>query len=93
LEPLRKKRRRFNPDRPDIIVEHSLPDEKLIRLYRDDNWEAFSAGDAELLTVQSTRVPYVILENEGDVTTDNPALLAARPEETLARLWESHCSS
>jgi hypothetical protein len=87
-ESLRKNRRRFNPDRPDSILEHSLPDEKLIRLYRDDDWDAFSAGDAEFLTVQTTQVPYVVFENEDDVTTDKPDLLAARLEETLARLWE-----
>jgi hypothetical protein len=33
-ESLRKNRRRFNPDRPDSILEHGLSDEKLERLYR-----------------------------------------------------------
>ena len=38
-ESQRKNRRRFNPDRPDSILEHGLSDEKLERLYRDDDWE------------------------------------------------------
>ena len=33
-ESLRKNRRRFNPERPDSILEHALPDDRLQRLYR-----------------------------------------------------------
>ena len=36
-ESLRKNRRRFNPERPDSILEHSLPDWKLKRLYGEDD--------------------------------------------------------
>ena len=87
-ESLRKNRRRFNPERPDSILEHALPDEKLARDYRDDDWDTFSAGDAEFLTVRSIRVPYVVFENEDDVTTGKPKLLRARLETVLGRLWE-----
>jgi len=87
-ESLRKNRRRFNPERPDSILEHSLPDEKLARLYRDDDWATFSAGDPGFLAVRSIRVPYVVFENEDDVTTGELDLLAARLEAVLGRLWE-----
>jgi hypothetical protein len=87
-ESLRKNRRRFNPDRPDSILEHALPDEKLIRLYCDDDWAAVSAGDPHFLNVRSVRVPYVVFENEDDVTTGKPDLLAERLENVLGRLWE-----
>jgi len=87
-ESLRKNSQRFNPERPDSILEHTVPDEKLTRLYRDDDWATLSAGDSDSLTVRSTRVPYVIFENEDDVTTDKPNLLAARLEAVLGRLWE-----
>ncbi|MEE8390931.1 MAG: hypothetical protein V3S14_09085, partial [Anaerolineae bacterium] len=87
-ESLRKNRRRFNPERPDSILEHALPDEKLARLYGQDDWAAFAPGDAGFLTVHSIRVPYVVFDNEDDVTTGKPDLLAARLETTLARLWE-----
>ena len=90
-ESLRKNRRRFNPDRPDSILDHSLPDEKLKRLYRDDDWEALSAGNPDFLTVRSIRVPYVVFENEDDVTTNTPDLLAERLEMVLGRLWDLRC--
>lgn len=91
-ESLRKNRRRFDPERPDSILEHALPDDKMTRLYRDDDWATFSAGDSDFLTVRSIRVPYVVFENEDDVTTDKPDLLAARLETTLGRLWELRCA-
>jgi hypothetical protein len=87
-ESLRKNRRRFNPQRPDSILEHALPDEKLARLYGEDDWAALAADDSGFLTVRSIRVPYVVFENEDDVTTGKPDLLAARLETTLAQLWE-----
>ena len=87
-ESLRKDRRRYNPERPDSILEHALPDGKLERLYRDDDWATFSADDGKFITVRSIRVPYVVFENEDDVTTGKPDLLAARLEAVLGRLWE-----
>jgi hypothetical protein len=87
-ESLRKNRRRFNPDRPDSILEHALPDEKLTRLYHDDDWAILSASNPHFLDVRSIRVPYVVFENEDDVTTGNPDLLAERLEQVLGRLWE-----
>jgi hypothetical protein len=87
-ESLRKNRRRFNPDRPDSILEHSLPDEKLTRLYLDDDWATLSASHPHFLDVRSIRVPYVVFENEDDVTTSKPDLLAERLEQVLGRLWE-----
>jgi hypothetical protein len=86
-ESLRKNRRRFNPDRPDSILEHALPDHRLERLYREDDWEEFSAADPECVTVKGIFVPYVVFENEDDVTTARGEALAARLEEVLGRLW------
>ncbi len=86
-ESLRKNRRRFNPDRPDSILEHGLPDEKLERLYKEDDWSEFSKANAEFITVHGMDIPYAIFENEDDVTTDTPTLLAERLEETLNKLW------
>ncbi|OQY27721.1 MAG: hypothetical protein B6I38_09835 [Anaerolineaceae bacterium 4572_5.1] len=87
-ESLRKNRRRFNPDRPDSILEHGLPDEKLERLYKEDDWAEFSKPNPEFITVRDVNVPYVVFENEDDVTTDTPALLAERLEEALTKLWD-----
>jgi hypothetical protein len=32
-------------------------------------------------------LPYAVFENEDDVTTDTPTLLAERLEEALTKLW------
>ncbi len=87
-ESLRKNRRRFNPDRPDSILEHSVPDEKLEKMYKESDWEQFSAGDPEYITIKGVKVPYAVFENEDDVTTARGQALGQRLEETLGRLWQ-----
>ena len=89
-ESLRKNRARFNPDRPDSILEHGLSEEKLERLYRRDDWERFSGGDPAYLSVKGQSVPYVIFENEDDVTTARGPALGERLEENLALLWQRY---
>ena len=88
-ESLRKNRRRFNPGRPDSILEHSLPDEKMDRLYREDDWDLISAADPNYLLVRGLRIPYIVFENEDDVTTGSPDLLTERLEGVLGQLWNS----
>jgi hypothetical protein len=87
-ESLRKNRCRFNPARPDSILEHGLSDEKMERLYRDDDWEDVAPSGSGFLPVGSTAVPYAVFKNEDDVTTGKPDLLAARLESVLGVLWE-----
>jgi hypothetical protein len=87
-ESLRKNRRRFNPDRPDSILEHGLPDEKLEKLYRQDDWAELAPGGSGFVLLNGSRVPYAVFENEDDVTTGKPDLLADRLETVLGRLWE-----
>ena len=87
-ESLRKNRRRFNPDRPDSILEHGLSDEKLERLYRDDDWGELAPGEKGFLEINAHRIPYAVFENEDDVTTGKPDQLGARLETTLNCLWD-----
>ncbi|HIQ02415.1 MAG TPA: hypothetical protein EYH30_09890 [Anaerolineales bacterium] len=87
-ESLRKNRLRYDPRRPDSILEHSLPDEKMERLYREDDWDAFTADDPQFVTVKGVQVPYAVFENEDDVTTGRGEPLGQRLEEVLGRLWE-----
>lgn len=87
-ESLRKNRRRFNPDKPHSILEHGLPDEKLDRLYRGNDWAEFSSADPAYLDVGKVRVPYAVLENEDDVTTGGGDPLGERLKETLSLLWD-----
>ena len=86
-ESVRKNRRRLNPERPDSILEHSLPDEKMERLYRQDDWSDFTAPDPSYIAVRDFRLPYVVFENEDDVTTGGGDALGLRLEEAMARLF------
>jgi hypothetical protein len=85
-ESLRKNRRRFNPDRPDSILEHGLPDQKLERLYKNVDWEELTAGHEEYLPVKGHKVPMVVLENQPEMT-DDFAKLGPALDSILARLW------
>lgn len=87
-ESLRKNRRRFNPDRPDSILEHGMSDEKMERLYRDDDWAAVAPGENGYLNVRGQSVPYAVFPNEDDITTGKADQLAARLESVLGKLWE-----
>jgi hypothetical protein len=86
-ESLRKNRRRFNPDKPDSVLEHGLPDTKLEQLYRHTDWDAFVSDDPEYVNVNGIPVPYFVFENEDDVTTARGERLGQRLEQVLGDLW------
>jgi hypothetical protein len=85
-ESLRKNRQRFDPDRPDSILHHSLTDEKLSKLYREIDWEDFRRSDQEFITVRGIKIPYVIFENEDDVTTNGGKQLESRLKASVEKL-------
>lgn len=87
-ESLRKNRKRFNPEKPDSILEHGLPDWKLERLYKEVDWEEFRGDDPEFVTVKGHKVPYVVLKNEPDITTARDEKLGEALEELFGKLWE-----
>jgi hypothetical protein len=86
-ESLRKNRARFNPDRPDSILEHGLSDEKMESLYRHVDWEQI-AVDKDFIEIQNIKVPYIVFENEDDVTTKGGQALSKRMEKILSKLWD-----
>ncbi|HEY71206.1 MAG TPA: hypothetical protein G4O08_11550 [Anaerolineae bacterium] len=86
-ESLRKNRQRYNPERADSILEHGLPDEKMAHLYAEDDWYDFTATDTSYVGVGGFRLPYMIFENEDDVTTAGGEALGERLETTMRRLW------
>ena len=86
-ESLRKNRRRFNPDKPDSILEHGLSDAKMERLYKEDDFVSVAPGDSGQIEINGQHVPFVVFPNEDDVTTDKPDQLAARLESVLGELW------
>lgn len=87
-ESLRKNRARFNPNEPDSILEHGLPDRKLEKLYKDVDWHELAKDDPAYLDIQGYKVPYVIFENEDDVTTARGNVLGERLEARLQTLWQ-----
>lgn len=86
-ESLRKNRRRFNPARPDSILEHGLSDEKMERLYKKTDWKEITTTDTHCVTIAGIKVPYVIFDNCDDITTAGGTALGRRLETALAGLW------
>jgi hypothetical protein len=86
-ESVRKNRRRLNPQRPDSILEHSLPDSKLERLYREVDWPEVAGANPQYITIQGMLVPYVVLDNSDDVTTAGGEALGKRLQDSLEKLW------
>jgi len=86
-ESLRKNRRRYNPDKPDSILEHALEDKKMEMLYKESDWEEFSSGDPYHLIVKNHRVPYAIFNNMPEIT-DQPDKIATHLEEICGKLWK-----
>lgn len=87
-ESLRKNRARFNPEKPDSILEHGLPDEKLTKMYKEVDWEEFRGDDPDFISIKGHKVPYVVLKNEADITTARDENLGNALEELFGRLWE-----
>ena len=91
-ESQRKNRKRFNPERPDSILEHAVDDKKLETLYRHDDWNDLVAGSnpGDILQIRQHKVPFVTFENEDDVTTRGGAVLGDRLQDACSRLWDVH---
>jgi hypothetical protein len=90
-ESLRKNRRRFNPERPDSILEHGLTDAKMESLYKKVDWEELTQGQAQgCLEIQGHQVPFVVFENEDDLTTPGGKPLGERLEDRLSVLWGTY---
>ena len=87
-ESLRKNSRRFNPQAPHSILEHSLPEEKMRRLYGADDWSRFGGQDSGYLSLGDLRVPYAVFANEKDSTSAGGEQLGRPLERCCQRLWE-----
>lgn len=87
-ESMRKNRRRYNPDKPDSILEHGLEDLKMEKLYKESDWDEFAA-DPDFLKVKNFKVPYGVFDNMPE-KTDKPDVLGAHLEDVLNRLWQVH---
>ncbi|UCF96494.1 MAG: hypothetical protein JSV89_15110 [Spirochaetaceae bacterium] len=90
-ESIRKNRRRFNPQAPHSILEHSLPDEKMRRLYAEDDWSEL-CQDPHFLSVGDLQIPYAVFENEEDYTTAGGSELEHRLVRCFEELWRVYAS-
>ncbi len=87
-ESLHKNKRRFNPENADSILEHSVPDEKLRRLYFESDWNVLIKNTPDVIEIHGVQVPYIIFDNMDDVTTTGGEMLAERIQTCFSRLWE-----
>ena len=91
-ESLRKNRARFNPDRPDSILEHGLSDTKMESLYRHSDWKEIQSANPETIDIQGVSVPYMVFNNEDDLTSQGGEALSQRLSEVLSRLFSQYAA-
>jgi len=88
-ESLRKNRERFNPQKPDSILEHGLSNKKLKYMYSECDFLEIAEKDNSLISIKNKNVPYTIFENEDDVTTEYKPALRTRLMNCLNVLWKN----
>ncbi|MBT3273134.1 MAG: hypothetical protein HN368_08280 [Spirochaetales bacterium] len=86
-ESKRKNTRRFNPEKPDSVLEHGLPADKMEILYKDIDWKDFSSKSPEFLQIDNNAVPYAVLDNSDDITTIGGDRLGERLEIAMNTIW------
>jgi hypothetical protein len=91
-ESVRKNRRRARKGEEHSILYHSLPDEKMERYYRTNDWETLAAKDPRVIDVRGFKLPYAVFENEPEKTQD-PLLISKELERGTTLLAQLGASS
>ncbi|MBI5305737.1 MAG: hypothetical protein HY868_26655 [Chloroflexi bacterium] len=87
-ESVRRNHKRARPGQEDSILYHSLPDAKMERYYKVNDWEQISGGATEgVIEIKGHHVPFAVFQNEPE-KTDDPAKLGPALEDVFARLWK-----
>jgi hypothetical protein len=87
-ESVRRNRRRAKPGQEDSILYHSLPDEKMEKYYKTNDWEKLASGKSQgIMEIKGHRVPFTVFQNEPE-QTDDPAKLGPALEEVFGKLWK-----
>ena len=87
-ESIRKNKKRFNPEKPDSILEHSLSNEKMERLYKETDWFELVEKDPHFIKIDNVSIPYVVFNNEDDVTSSLDEKFKTRLKSNLDILWD-----
>jgi len=87
-ESLRKNRKRFNPDKPDSILEHGIPDKKLKRMYHETDWDEISKNSPDYVQIANNNVPYVVFDNKDDLTSHIDEQFVERLDDCFKKLWQ-----
>jgi len=88
-ESFRRNRWRAKPGQENSILYHSLPDEKMEKYYKTNDWEELAGGKSQgIIQVKEHRVPFAVFQNEPE-QTDDPAKLGPALEEVFGKLWET----
>lgn len=86
-ESVRRNRRRKRKGQEDSILYHSLPDDKMEKYYKTNDWDNLSGGkSAGTIEIKEHRVPFTVFQNEPE-KTDDPAKLGPALEDVFGRLW------
>lgn len=89
-ESLRRNRARYDRERKDGILTHTVPEEEMERTYRMDDWQDLAPEEAGYLSIQGVRVPYVTVVNEPEPRSPADFSRRFRPAlEELYSLWKN----
>ena len=91
-ESLRKNRKRYNPDRPDSILEHGLLDSKMEYLYKEIDWEEITTEKSGFLDIKNFKVPFIVFDNEKDITSSGDEILRTHLSSAMQELWKFYQS-
>ena len=85
-ESVRRNHKRARQGQEDSILFHSLPDAKMERYYRTNDWDKLSGGKCEgVIEIKGHGIPFAVFQNEPE-KTDDPAKLGPALEEVFGKL-------
>lgn len=89
-ESMRRNLARYDRNRRDGILTHSVPQDEMLKTYRIDDWLSLASEDAGYLAVRGFRVPYVTVKNEPEPKSFADFSRRFKPAlEELYQLWKN----
>jgi hypothetical protein len=88
-ESVRRNQRRKRKGQEDSILYHSLPDDKMEKYYKTNDWDKLSGGkNTGVIEIRGRRVLFAVFQNEPE-KTDDPAKLRPALEKVFGILWQA----